>query len=222
MSETTKYLCATTEGDYVGVTRCDAVVEIRTYEDGSRCRVDLTPADAIAFAHDVLRAAGGDAAPDLDALPREIATAIAAEIPSWYFAPNSDMDYGEALRGILRTHLSGLSAPRAVVEPVTTADLIESTDTCLSPGEYGRVRDRINARLRARAGAPQPQCKAAEPTRKIVSIHRVTGSGYVVALCDDNTVWAYDRMSRNDHWERFPVIPGTAVHILPERQEVGA
>ncbi len=209
-------------------------------------------------------------APDLDALAREIAE-------RW---TDTDDDVEHAALHVLARHLP---APRAVVA-LTAEDVRDAMrqDGIMLAFSYANVTEMLNARLRARAGAPQPQwitkpesTVAAWPSvphptepymgRREGSWHTASGYGcdevdawrsidretgevgpvvertpsvpgvWTAALCEQFVGKRFVTMDDRDYVE-FPYYLGNAegiasvfndtrivaVHILPERQEVGA
>ncbi len=121
------------------------------------------------------------ATPDLDALAREI------------FAHGQTT---EDIHDILSKHLS---APRAVVEPLTAHDVkvygignIDSTLTLWDVYENDALLEEIAAGLnaRARAGAPQPQPQWVERPAPVASIIETPAEHQVVWLeWDDGNKW---------------------------------
>ncbi len=108
----------------------------------------LSNPDAIAFAGDVLAAAGAAPALDVEACARDIAGAI----PSWYYGADSGMDYMDALRAILRRHALP-AAPRAVValRDDDFAAACGAAGVPMGKINYVKGADRLNEFLRARA-----------------------------------------------------------------------
>ncbi len=144
----TKYECTADSADAIEVATARgeyAYVDIRVRESGETAEVNLSKPDAIAFAGDVLAAAGAAPALDVEAVAREIS----------YSAPccSGGRDRREReIAAILRRHALP-AAPRAVVE-VQWND-VAAAGCCLTDSERAEF---INARLRARAtttAAPQ-------------------------------------------------------------------
>lgn len=102
---------------------------------------------------------------DADALAREIAT----EIPSWYFSTDSGMLYSDKLREILRRHVpEGPGVVEVTAEDL--ADVAEEAPAWTHPHTMHEVRaNKLNARLRARAAAPDTiACRVVKrPVREV-------------------------------------------------------